>query len=228
MMSKILLAEDDPNLVSIICEHFRKQHYTVECASDGLAAQELLQMSVFDVLILDWNMPHLTGVELCKQFRARGGTTPILVLTGKTGIDEKESGLDAGADDYLTKPFDLRELSARIRALLRRPEKVNSSMLECGYIALDPAACRAFKHGQPLELFPKEYAILEFLLRHPDQVFSAEALQERVWACTSETSPEAIRVHIARLRGKLETPGKKSLIRTAYRSGYMLDTTTVE
>jgi DNA-binding response OmpR family regulator len=222
-MAKILLAEDDTQLAALVEDWLKSEHHVVDHVETGTDAVDLLHASRFDLLILDWNIPGVSGVEVCNEYRNQGGTSPVLMLTGRDKIEDKEEGLDAGADDYLTKPFHLRELSARIRALLRRPPDMASNVIEHGRLVLDISACRLLKDGQPIELFPKELALLEFLMRHPNKVFSIEALQERVWSADSEASPETIRVHIARLRSKIQNEGDKPLLRTVHRQGYMLD-----
>jgi len=222
-MAKILLAEDDRQLAALVEDWLKSEHHVVDLVETGTAAIDLLNASRFDLLILDWNIPGATGVEVCNEYRNHGGTSPVLMLTGRDKIEDKEEGLDAGADDYLTKPFHLRELSARIRALLRRPPDMASNVIENGRLVLDISGCRLLKDGKPIELFPKELALLEFLMRHPNKVFSIEALQERVWSSDSEASPETIRVHIARLRSKIQEEGEKPLLRTVHRQGYMLD-----
>ena len=222
-MAKILLAEDDTQLAALVEDWLKSDNHVVDHVETGTDAVDLLRASQFDLLILDWNIPGVSGVEVCNEYRNQGGTSPVLMLTGRDKIEDKEQGLDAGADDYLTKPFHLRELSARIRALLRRPPDMASNVIEHGRLVLDMSACRLLKDGQPIELFPKELALLEFLMRHPNKVFSIEALQERVWSSDSEASPETIRVHIARLRSKIQAEGEKPLLRTVHRQGYMLD-----
>lgn len=223
-MAKILFAEDDTQLSTLVDDWLCSEHHTVELVSNGRDAWDLLHASKYDLLILDWNIPGMSGVQICAEYRNEGGTSPVLLLTGKDKIEEKEEGLDAGADDYLTKPFHLRELSARVRALLRRPSSVTKSVLSAGNLELDVAACRVSKEGRQIELFPKEMALLEFFMRHPNQVFSIEALQERIWASDSESSPEAVRVHIARLRSKIQDQGEQPLLKTVHRQGYMLET----
>jgi DNA-binding response OmpR family regulator len=222
-MAKLLLAEDDLRLATLIQDWLNAENHTVEHVTDGRAALDLIDSTKFDMFMLDWDMPHVSGIEVCKQYRKTGGTVPILILTGKGAVEEKEQGLDCGADDYLTKPFHLRELSARIRALLRRPEQLTQAQLKVRDLMLDLSARRLIKNGKEVELFPKEFALLEFLMRHPNQVFSLEALQERVWPSDSESSPETIRVHIARLRSKIEADGERPIVKTVHRQGYMLD-----
>jgi DNA-binding response OmpR family regulator len=226
-VSKILLAEDDERLSGMIRDWLGNEHHNVEAANNGTDAWEILQSSGFDMLILDWELPGLAGIEICAKYRKSGGMSPVLMLTGKSAIDDKEAGLDAGADDYLTKPFHFKELSARVRALLRRAPQVSMGALSCRGIALDLASFKVTRDGKPIELFPKEFALLEFFLRHPDQVFNLEALQQRIWPTDSESSPETLRVHIARLRSKIEVEGEPAILRTIHRRGYILDTTPV-
>ncbi|HEY9755063.1 MAG TPA: response regulator transcription factor [Oculatellaceae cyanobacterium] len=222
-MAKILLAEDDVQTSRMVADWLEGEHHIVEVAYDGLDANERLSLGKFDVLILDWDMPQLSGLEVCRQFRSAGGTTPVIMLTGKTKTAEKEQGLDSGADDYLTKPFELRELSARIRAVLRRPAVVVSDVLKCRDVELHVNSREVRKQGKLIELLPREVAVLEFLLRNANQVFSIEALQTRIWPSDSETSPDALRVYIARIRSKLDDHGDKPMIKTIRGEGYLLD-----
>lgn len=224
LMAKILLAEDDKRLADMICDWLQAENHLIEATADGSDAWALVEASGFDLLILDWDLPGMSGIEVCSRYRKGGGNSPILMLTGKSAISEKEQGLDAGADDYLTKPFHFKELGARVRALLRRPAQFTTGLLSCGKLTLDAQAIKVTKDGQAIELFPKEFAILEFFMRHPNQVFSLEALQQRIWPTDSESSPETLRVHIARLRSKIEDEGEPQILRTVHRQGYILDT----
>jgi len=221
-MAKILLVEDEDDISDLITAWLAKDHHVVEVASSGEAALDLLRVYPFDVLILDWMLPGISGVEVCRDFRTRGGTTPILMLTAKSHVNEKERGLDAGADDYLTKPFELKELSARIRALLRRPVSFSGTVLKVGSIVLDTSTHQVTKDGEELQLLPKEFALLAFFMRHPNQVFSAEALLDRVWSSDSEASPETIRTYIKRLRKKIDDKDKPSMVGTVHGVGYKL------
>lgn len=165
----------------------------------------------------------MSGPEICSQFRQQGGQTPILMLTGKKELEDKTAGLDAGADDYLTKPFHMQELSARLRALLRRgAAAVSRTVLTAGHVMLDPATRKVTTQGKEVALQPREYALLEFLLRHPNQPFSAEAILDRVWSSESDASPDTVRLQIMRLRHKIDIDGKESMVRTIHRVGYML------
>lgn len=222
-VAKILLVEDDSEVSDVVKDWLTDEHHVVDVVGLGKEAIERLRFDKYDVLVLDWNLPDLDGVQVCKSFRASGGSTPVLMLTGKTEISEKEEGLDAGADDYLTKPFHPKELSARIRALLRRPTDLKGNVLKVGDVTLNPQSFKVMKGITEVYLLPKEFALLEFLMRHPSQVFSPEAILERVWSAESEASPDTVRVHITKLRSKLDSEGKPSLIRTLHRQGYMLD-----
>jgi DNA-binding response OmpR family regulator len=144
------------------------------------------------------------------------------MLTGKKEITDKAEGLDSGADDYLTKPFDVIELSARLRALLRRTNNVTKTVLSAGNLSLDPSSRTVTLCGNEVDLQPKEYSLLEFLLRHPNQPFNAEAIMDRVWTASSDAAPDTVRLHVMRLRNKIDEPGKESIIRTIHRVGYML------
>ena len=224
-MAKILLVEDEIDLSQLIHEWLKTEKHVVEVVSNGEDAVDRLKFYKYDVVILDWILPAMSGLDVCREYRARGGTTPILFLTAKTMINEKEAGLDAGSDDYLTKPFDMKELSARIRALLRRPQIFSGSVLQAGPLELDSSTRKVLFNGEELQLLPKEFALLEFLLKHQNKVFSSEALIERVWNSESEASPEVIRTYIKRLRKHLDVEGKKSMLQTVHGVGYKLEIT---
>jgi two-component system phosphate regulon response regulator PhoB len=176
------------------------------------------------VIILDWNLPGLSGVEICRRFRAMQGSTPILMLTGKTQPNEIEQGLDAGADDYLKKPFIMSELLARLRALSRRSGTVVSTVLKIRNIELDPVKHRVKKDGREVHLLPKDFSLLEFLMRHPDEIFSPEALLRRVWDLDAEASTESLRTAVRRIRRVIDDSDDESdsLIENVRRVGYRL------
>lgn len=222
-MSKVLLVEDDLVTCDMVRDWLEHELYTVEAAHTGEEALDLMKLYQYDIVVLDWGLPGKSGVEILSRFRADGGTTPVLILTGKRSVGEKEEGLDAGADDYLTKPFELKELSARVRALLRRPIAFSGSILQAGSLALEPNSFKVTRGGAEIALLPKEFALLEFLMRHPGQVFSAEAILDRVWTSESEASPETIRTYIKRLRKKLDVEGQPSILGTVHGVGYKLD-----
>lgn len=223
-MSKILLVEDDQALREMTSKYLRTHRFLVDTADNGADALELLRFSVFDAVVLDWELPGLHGPEILKQFRARGGVTPILMLTGKNTLSDKAQGFNSGADDYLTKPFDLEELVMRVQALIRRSgRQVAAAALKARDIELDTEKLIVTRAGAKLKMLPKEVALLEFLLRHPGQVFSAEQLLDRVWSSSSDASPEAVTACIGRLRKKIDGNSDAPLIKTIYGLGYKLE-----
>jgi len=221
-MAKVLIVEDDAALTTVIIDWLSHQNYVVEAVSTGAEAEEFLRSYRYDAIVLDWGLPDTTGVEVCQRFRAGGGQTPILMLTGKREIQEKEQGLDSGADDYLTKPFDVKELSARLRALLRRAGGMTDNILSVRDIRLDPAKHTVTKDGAEIKLFRKEFALLEFLLRHQNKVFSPEALLDHVWVSEAGVGPETVRTSVKRLRQQIDTEGQSSLIENVRGVGYRL------
>lgn len=220
-MAKIIVVEDDQDVAGQVRLLLSHEHHTVETVHDGHEASAALRTFEYDVIILDWELPGLTGVEICREYRSRGGASPILMLTGKDSVDDKELGLDTGADDYLTKPFQLKELAARVRALLRRPAVVKENVLRAGPIELDPVKYRVSLGGEQLTVVPKEFALLEFLMRHPNQVFTAEALLSRVWPAEADVSDEALRTTMKRLRKKVDPENR--VIKTIHGVGYVLE-----
>jgi len=223
-MAKILLIEDDIEITIVIRGWLQSQSHTVEVVHDGREGMDRLRTCQYDVVLLDWELPNQTGLDILSTFRGEGGTTPVIMMTGKRSIDEKEAGLDTGADDYLTKPFHMKELSARIRSVLRRSSQTGaaSNVLKVGDLVLDPAKHKLRKNGVEIQLLPKEFALLEFLMRHPDDVFSGEVLLQRVWHSESEATVEAIRTCIKRLRQKIDQDNEDSMIETLARIGYRL------
>ena len=223
-MAKILLVEDSREMASTIITWLKAEHHDVVHSLDGLEGLDLLKFESFDVAILDWELPAMSGLDICKEYRAGGGTVPLLILTAKAAVNERTTGLDSGADDYLTKPFALKELSARLRALLRRPQAIQSNLLEVGQISLDTVKYRVMKNGKEVQLMPRDFALLEFLMKNVDHVFSAEALLQRVWAGDSEASPSALRTAIKRIRQKLDDSDNESssIIENIPRVGYRL------
>ncbi|MBA3859368.1 MAG: DNA-binding response regulator [Cyanobacteria bacterium PR.3.49] len=222
-MAKILVVEDDESLSRMVSEWLVGEHHNVECSFDGADALEKLEFYDFDLIILDLNLPSMGGIKILKQFRASGKQTPVLILTGQDKIEDKELGLDSGADDYLTKPFHMKELSARVRAVLRRPTSYVGDKLSSGGLELDPGNHSARVDGNEVSLLPKEFALLEFLMRHPDQVFSADALLNRVWASASDSSIDALTTCVKRLRKKIDKDGQPSYIKTVHGVGYKLN-----
>lgn len=221
-MPKILLIDDDHQLVESLTILLESEMFAVESVLNGADAKDRLRHYDHDVIILDWSLPDYSGVELCKQFRALGKTTPVLMLTGRSEVEDKEMGLDAGADDYLTKPFSTRELLARVRALLHRYAMSSSNILELENLVLNPSTREVSRNGRNIELLPREFAVLEFLMRHPNQVFTGQALLNHVWASESDASVDAVRTCVMRLRKKLDLEGETPLIHTVYGVGYKI------
>lgn len=220
---KILLVEDDITLAEMVVDWLVSKNNEVDHLTNGTEGLEWLTRQHYSLAILDWELPGLSGVEVCKRYRARGGALPILMLTGRKGTDDIVDGLESGADDYLAKPFELPELFARIRALLRRPGHVTSSTITAGALELDPKTGKVCKGNEEIVLSRKEFAVLEYLMTNPGRIYSAEALLDRIWPTEAETSAETVRCHITRLRAKLASVGEDTLIKTVYGMGYKLE-----
>lgn len=223
-MAKILLIEDDRALAAMIVDWLNTEQHVVETVENGDDGFDRISFYEYDLAIIDWELPYMSGVDILRNYRRKGGMMPVLMLTGKGTIDEKERGLDAGADDYLTKPFHVKELSARLRALLRRPPVAHKSTLSAFGIELDTISRTVIRGGVEIELVPKEFALLEFFMRHPNQVFSAEALLNRVWSSESEATVEALKSCIKRLRKKIDAEGEESILKNIHGVGYKLET----
>lgn len=221
-MAKVLLVEDDEELSEVLKHTLANRGFTVQAARDGNEAMDLLRVNKYDVIVLDWMMPGLSGIDVCRRLRAGGNRTPILMLTARTADDDTEKGLDAGADDYLTKPFENKILAARLRALLRRPPVCLEPVMSIGDLKWDPSTGRASRGGEEIHLRPMVAKLLDFLLRHPGQFFTAEALLERVWHDDSTAALETVRAHIKLLRKSVDIPGNQSLIETERHRGYRL------
>lgn len=221
-MAKILVVEDDRDLAHVLSVTLSSKGHSVQTADGGAVALDFLRSFKYDLVILDWMMPEVTGLDVLKAYRDRDGKAPVLMLTAKAEVADKALGLDTGADDYLTKPFHPQELLARVRALLRRPHSLAAILLTAGSITLDPATCQVTKNGEELHLRPKVFSLLEFFMRHPDQVFSSEAILERVWMDDSLASPDTVRTHIKLLRKSIGESGDGGLIKNVRNRGYML------
>lgn len=223
-MSRILVVEDEEGLSGAIREWLEADLYVVKIVADGAEALSVMLAHTFEAIILDVMLPSLSGIEVCTQYRKAGGKAPILILTARSTMAAKEEGLDCGADDYMTKPCNLRELSARIRALLRRPLTNPVLMLEAGNIKLDTNARTATKAGQPLKLLPKEFILLEVLMRHKGQILSSENIVSHVWGMESEIAPETVRSHVKSLRKKVDSASSSpSIITTVHGMGYKIE-----
>ncbi|GAB1544483.1 response regulator [Scytonema sp. NUACC21] len=222
---RILLVEDDESLADALKNTLIKQHYLVDVASDGQSGWELAEAFAYDLILLDLMLPKLDGIKFCKQLRQQGKGTPILLLTAQDTSTNKVMGLDAGADDYMVKPFNLQELLARIRALLRRGSISGSPVLEWGFLHLDPSHCEVTYNGQLLHLTSKEYALIELFLRNSRRIFSQSALLNHLWSFEEPPLENTVRAHIKSLRQKLKQAGAEAdLIETVYGQGYRLKT----
>lgn len=220
---RILLVEDDIRIATPLAEDLRHQHHVVDIAKDGLEGWESAQGVAYDLILLDLMLPKLDGISLCKRLRAAKSQALILMLTARDTTSDKILGLDAGADDYLVKPFELEELAARIRALSRRSPETRSITLIHGQLELDPSTCNVTYASVPLALTPREYMILECFLRTPDQVLTRSALLDRLWEFDKSSGEDTIKTHIANLRRKLKGAGSpENLIETVYGLGYRL------
>lgn len=221
-MPKLLLVEDDREIASMVTEWLTSQRFEIDTAYEGALGLELLSLNVYDVIIMDWELPDTTGIEIIKTFRGNKGLTPIIMLTAKGAVAHKETGLDSGADDYLAKPFSLAELTARIRALLRRAPSYQPSVLQVADLTLDPVKYRVMKGQKEIHLNPRDFALLEFLMRHPDEIFSTAALLQRVWQSSSDVASDTLRTSIKRLRQQIDSDGGESLIENIPKVGYRL------
>jgi diguanylate cyclase (GGDEF)-like protein len=220
---RILVVEDDTLVAQALMAILSNQNYAVEVATDGQMALELVQAFDYDLVLSDVMLPKIDGIRLCQQMRSQGYQMPILLLTGRNSNHDKAVGLDAGADDYVVKPFDEEELVARIRALLRRGSAIAQPTLQWGNLKLDPSSCQVSYGSKLLPLTPKEYALLELFLRNNHRVFSCNAILEHLWVYEDTPGEEAVRTHIKGLRHKLKAAGAApDLIETVYGIGYRL------
>ncbi len=222
-MAKILIVEDDTLMAQSVVDMLEQDHFTVEHVSDGADGWDRLATLEYDLVILDWGLPGMDGLEVLKKFRSSGGATPVLFLTGRSTIDEKLTGLDSGADDYLPKPYDMREFRARVSALLRRPKELSSEIVHWSDIELDTKAFRCTRRGEEIRLLPKEFALLDFLIRNRNLVFTPDQLVDKLWAGDTEVSVDAIRQCVKRLRTKIDVPDRPSYITTVVGVGYKVE-----
>ena len=219
---RILLVEDDSRVASFIKRGLREETYAVDIAKDGEEAIYMAQSNEYDLIILDLLLPKKSGLEVLKTLRSEKIATPTLMLTAKDEVEDRVKGLDAGADDYLTKPFGFDELLARIRALLRRRGDMVPTLLKVGDLELDTLRHKARRGGKELELTSREYALLEYLMRHADRVVTRTMLAEHVWEQDFDPLSNVIDVHIARLRRKIDAGFKKKYLQTIRGTGYTL------
>ena len=221
--ARLLVVDDDPLLRTTVGRALRLEGYDVVAAEDGVAAWQHLRNDVFGAVVLDVGMPRLDGLTVCRRMRDAGDRTPVLMLTARDGIPDRVGGLDAGADDYLVKPFALDELHARVRALLRRAADDDArEILRYADLELDLTSLRARRGERVLELTRTEQRLLEMLLRNPDRVLPRDVLYERVWGHDISMSSNALDVYVGYLRRKLEQEGEPRLVQTVRGVGFML------
>lgn len=218
---RILLVDDERELREALCLVLLREGYGVDMAEDGRSGLALAQQQDYDLLILDWMLPHYSGIEICQRLRCGGQATPVLFLTAKDTVDDRVQGLDAGADDYLVKPFELRELLARVRALLRRSPVIDPpSRLRVADLDLDKDNQVAYRNGRMIRLSDRELQLLTYLMEHPEQLLTHEQIYQHLWQDEESPSSNVLAALIRLLRRKVETRGDRPLIHTIYGKGY--------
>lgn len=216
------MVEDDKNLSSVIERGLKEEGYAVDVSLDGEEGLYLAQNTHYDLIVLDWMLPGLPGPEVCLRLRRQGKAAPILMLTAKGTVMDRVSGLDSGADDYLTKPFAFDELLARLRALLRRQSPTRSNRLKVGDLTLDVRTHIAHRKGQVIQFTAKEFALLEYFMRHPGVVLSRPEIEDHAWNYDYASESNLIDVYIRRLRRKIDDPFEVKLFETVKGAGYRL------
>ena len=219
---RILVVEDEPRMAALIQQGLEEEAYAVDVVENGRDVQLWVESASYDMVLLDIMLPGLSGLDVCRQLRAAGHTMPILMLTARDTLPDKVKGLDSGADDYLVKPFAIEELTARMRALARREAPVKTAVLTIANLTLDPATKLAQRGGHVIELTAKEYALLETLMRHPNQILSREQIIDHVWNMEFETGSKLIEVYISNLRKKIDADHAPKLIHTVRGLGYRI------
>jgi two-component system response regulator MprA len=221
-VTSILIVDDEPGVRESLSRALGLERYSVTEAKDGTEALERIAERAWDAIIPDVSMPEPDGLEVCRRLRALGDATPVLMLTARDAVDDRVAGLDAGADDYLVKPFALKELLARLRALLRRVEPREESSLKFADLELDLGTREASRAGEPIDLTRTEFSLLELLMRNPRQVLSRTQIYEAVWGYDFGAASNSLGVYVGYLRRKTEAGGRSRLINTAHGVGYVL------
>ena len=223
---RLLVVEDEIHLQNIIKKRLIKEHYSVHACGDGREALHYLAVSPYDAVILDIMLPGLSGIEVLKRIRAEGNRVPVLFLTARDGVDDRVSGLDCGADDYLVKPFAFEELLARIRVMLRRSTEHTTDELTLADLTVNLKSHQVSRNGQNIELSGKEYAMLEYLIRNQGRVLSREQIEQHVWSFDYEGGSNMVDVYIRYLRKKIDEGFEQKLIHTVRGAGYVMRTDT--
>ena len=221
---RVLIVEDEPRMANVIAKGLREQSYAVDIAADGEAALYQTSVNDYDAIILDVLLPVRDGFEVCRELRARGDSTPVLMLTARAAIDDRVTGFECGADDYLTKPFSFRELLARIHALLRRDSQLRPEVFQLDDLVVDSASHRVSRAAREIELTAKEYALLEYLARRAGQLVSRAEIATHVWDDSFDPFSNTIEVYVNRLRKKIDEEHPRKLLHTRRGEGYILET----
>jgi DNA-binding response OmpR family regulator len=220
---RLLVVEDDPGLVAALHDGLTARGFAVDRAGSAEAASELMRVNPYDALVLDLGLPHMDGLALLRRLRARANLVPVLILTARGAVADRVAGLDAGADDYLQKPFAFPELVARLRALLRRGVPVTPTVLHVADLQLDPARFAVSRAGVPVSLTVKEFAILEYFMRHAGELVTHTMLLEHCWDESYDGLSNLVNVHVGRLRRKIDVGGGPPLLHTVRGAGFILD-----
>ncbi|MCB9112480.1 MAG: response regulator transcription factor [Anaerolineales bacterium] len=219
---RLLLVEDNQRLNESLQRNLVRDGYAVDAAFDGMEGEDLATVTQYDLIILDVMLPKKDGIQVCSDLRDNGVTTPILMLTARDALSDRVAGLDSGADDYLVKPFEMEELRARLRALLRRESTDKNSVLKIADLTLDPAAHTVERDGQSIELTSREFSLLEFLMRHPNRLITRQMAENSLWSYDANVASNVVDVYIRRLRRKVDDPFEVKLIETIRGSGYRI------
>ena len=225
---RILLVEDDKNLAKALETILDQHNYLVDVAADGETAWEMADLVTYDLVLLDVGLPRLDGITLCRRFRARNPNLPIMLMTVRDSVADKITGLDSGADEYLVKPFNLKEFLARIRVLARRFSEQSDAILTFGNVRFNPQGREITCDGQTVPLSRKEYLLMELFLRHPYRVFSRSDIVEHLWSVDNMPTEDTVKSHIRRIRLKLHKLGAEDLIETLYGHGYRINPSFIE
>jgi DNA-binding response OmpR family regulator len=230
---RILLVEDEPDLGAAVQKVLIREKYVVDWVLDGAEAWEYLDQkwTQYEVAIVDWMLPHLSGLELCQRLRSQHNPLPVLMLTARDRIEDRVTGLDAGADDYLVKPFGMTELLARLRALQRRSPQIQPQHLQVGNLKLDSTSSSvviqtSLNHSAAISLTAKEFQLLEYFMKHPNQIVSSEQIRNQLWQVNTETTSNVVAAQMRLLRRKLDEQSCERLIETVYGLGYRLNPET--
>jgi DNA-binding response OmpR family regulator len=219
---RILVVEDNERLSDSLRRTLEDDGYAIDTAHDGLDGEEMALMGTYDIIILDIMLPEKDGLAVCRDIRNKRVNTPVLMLTARDALDDRVSGLDSGADDYLVKPFEVDELRARIRALLRRESSSKAPLLQVGDLSLDPATHAVERAGKPVDLTAKEYSLLEYFMRHPNHIVSREMVESSLWSYDHVVTSNVVDVYVRRLRRKIDDPYDVKLFETIRGAGYRL------